>query len=373
MPDQFTTSSTVGFGRRIINSLMGLVIGPVIFVISFGVLYWNEGRYDLSQLAKKATEISSSDVTNDQNLQGKLVSTTGTVKTVESLGDIYLKASNYLALNRKVEMYSWVEKKDTSSHKNFGGSETTDTTYTYTKGWTENPSSNFAHPEGHQNPTKNLSSLTKKATTANVGVYRFDPQAITLPSFSQVVLSSQNVNVEQGARIINDQYVFTSRSNGTFDNPGLGDLRVSYGVVNSGIQGTTFGALSGNRISSYNDGKGNKLFRLFEGSRGDGISTIHGEYRVITWVFRIIGFLMMWIGLMAFFGPIGTFLDFIPMFGGLSRGVIGFASFLVSFVLTVVTVIISMIIHNLIALIIALVITAGVIVYFIKRKKRATA
>ncbi len=65
MPDQFTDVTTTGYGGRIVNSIKGVVIGLILFVVSFGLLYWNEGRVDLSNIAKTATEISSAIVNTD--------------------------------------------------------------------------------------------------------------------------------------------------------------------------------------------------------------------------------------------------------------------------------------------------------------------
>jgi hypothetical protein len=379
MPDQFTDVTTTGYGGRIINSIKGVVIGLILFIVSFGLLYWNEGRVDLSNIAKTATEISSATVSTDSTLTGKLISTSGNVNSDQVIGDnLFLNPDKFIAAKREVEMYSWIEKSESHSKKNIGGSETTETTYTYSKGWEENPksSSNFKHPEGHENPQKSLDSYTNKVTAATIGVYSFDPQSVTLPNFSQLPLNSQNVTLSDGATLANDSYLFIKKSeSGTFDSPQIGDLRISYHVLRPGFDGTIFGKLSGSKINLYFDQDGNNLYRLFIGTRDQAISTLHTEYTTLLWILRLVGFLLMWFGLSALFGPISVLLDVLPIFGAISRSVIGVITFLVALVLTIVTILVSMIAHNLIALIIALVVTVGAIIAFfviLKNKKKAS-
>lgn len=351
----------------------------ILFIVSFGLLYWNEGRVDLSNIAKIATEISSATVSTDSTLSGKLISTTGVVNSDQIIGDnLFLNPDKFIAAERKVEMYSWIEKSESHSKKNIGGSETTETTYTYAKDWEENPksSSNFKHPEGHENPQKSLDSYTNKVTVATIGAYNFDPQSVMLPNFSQLPLNSQNVTLSAGATLANDSYLFIRKSEGgTFETPQIGDLRISYRILQPGFNGTIFGKLSGSKIDSYFDQSGNHLYRVFIGTRDQSITTLHTEYTILLWILRLVGFLLMWFGLSALFGPISVLLDILPIFGAVSRSLIRAITFLVAFVLTIVTILISMLLHSFIALIIALVVTVGAIIAFFvvfKNKKAAT-
>lgn len=377
MPDSFSETTTTGYGSRIVNSIKGVVIGLILFVVSFGLLYWNEGRVDLSNIAKTATEISSATISTDASVAGKLISTTGVVNSDQIIGDnLFLNPDKFIAAEREVEMYSWIEKSESHSKTNTGGSETTETTYTYSKDWTENPksSSNFKHPEGHENPQKSLDSYTNKVTVATIGAYNLDPQSVTLPNFSQLPLNSQNVTLSGGATLANDSYLFIRKStDGTFDSPQIGDLRISYHVLRPGFDGTIFGKLSGSKIDPYFDKDGNNLYRLFIGTRDQAISTLHTEYTTLLWILRLVGFLLMWFGLSALFGPVSVLMDILPIFGAISRSLIGVITFLVAFVLTIVTILVSMLLHSFIALIITLVITIGAIIAFfvvLKNKKK---
>ncbi|TSC72254.1 MAG: hypothetical protein G01um101470_377 [Parcubacteria group bacterium Gr01-1014_70] len=376
----FTETTTTGYGSRIVNSIKGVVIGFILFVVSFGVLYWNEGRVDLSNIAKTATEISAQTQNTDASLNGKLVSASGVVNSEpeQVISDnLFLKPDKFMAVERKVEMYAWVEKTETKSQTNIGGSETTETTYTYFLEWTEHPepSSNFKQPEGHENPQKTLDSYTNKVTAAKIGVYNFDPQGATLPNFSALPLNSQNVVLSQDAVLANDSYLFIRKSeSGTFESPQVGDLRISYNVLHPNFDGSIFGKLSGDKIDPYFDQDDNRLYHVFAGTREEGVATLHSEYTKMLWILRLVGFLLMWFGLAALFGPISVLLDILPIFGAISRSLIGIITFAASIILTIVTIIVSAIIHSLVALVIALAVTiAAIIVFFVMWKKKRAA
>lgn len=378
MPDQFTTTATTGYGNRIISSIKGVVIGFILFIASFGLLYWNEGRVDLSDIAKTATEISSSEVNTDPALAKKLISATGVVSSNEIIGDnLFLQPDKFIAVERRVEMYAWKEDRTTKDKTNIGGSETSETTYTYRKEWVEQPesSNNFQHPEEHENPQKSLDSYTNNVGVATIGIYSFDPSRVTLPNFEKILLNAQNTTLSKGAVVANNGYLFIRKDeSSTFENPTVGDLRVSYYALRSGFTGTIFGALGGDRIEPYINQDANSLYRVFIGTREEGIATFHSEYTMMSWILRLVGFFMMWFGLMALFGPISTLLDILPIFGSLTRSLIAIVAFAASLILAIVTILISMLIHNVVVLMIALgvtVVAMVIFIIFIKKKKKA--
>ena len=49
--------------------------------------------------------------------------------------------------------------------------------------------------------------------------------------------------------------------------------------------------------------------------------------QILTWVIRVVSYLMMVIGICMFFSPITTILGFIPLVGGLLKGTVGFVIF----------------------------------------------
>jgi hypothetical protein len=448
MPHQFTKTTRTSWGSKIVGSIKGIFTGIILFIVSFGVLYWNEGRIDVSDIAKNSVEIEANEISAEAD--GEFVSLTGTLSSEEQLGDgLYLKPGDYLAVSRSVEVYSWEEHTETTTEKNLGGSETHETTYTYTKDWTSTPSatSSFEYPEDHENVGKGLEDYSATVNSAKIGVYDVDMKKLSLAGYEKLSLNEDVVDlgtvveikvesdedvfkeveeeefgdddewglgeeefgdddewglgeeevddddewglgeeegdafddwfeeesVEESVKkgtegpVLSGGYIFVGE--GTLTSPEVGDMKISYRVIENNIEGTVFGKVDGTDIVTYVDeDTDNSLYRFFNGSREEAFQTLHGEYKMMLWIFRLVGFLMMWMGLSALFAPISVLLDVVPAFGSLSRGIIGFITFIASLVLSIVTIIVSMILHNIVSLIIAVVITALLILYILKKK-----
>jgi len=376
MPDKFTETKTIGLGSRVGSSVKNVFAGLLMFVASFGVLYWNEGRIDLSSVANQAVEISSEVANTDTSLNGKLVSLTGNVTTTETLGDDWLLLpGSYIGVERVAEMYAWVEKTEEKEQSNLGGSQTVETTYSYVKEWKTDPanSSSFKYSEGHVNPTMSSKGGEYVVDDAKVGVYSIDPGKIDLPEYSDLTLEPEMLSLEGSkATLANDQYIYLAYATGSsLNSPTVGDVRISYKVLEPSFDGTVFGKLKNSQIDPYFDKDQNELYRLFTGTRDEAIATLHGEFVMMLWLMRALGFLLMWVGLTALFGPFTTLLDIIPILGSLGRGVVGAVMFVVALVLAAITIVVSMIIHNIVALIIVIILALAGLGYSmnILRKK----
>ena len=183
MANKITEVTTKSWGSKITESIKGVVFGIILFLASFVVLWINEGRTDMSRVAMKETvpvNAAALDVANE----GKPVSVTGMLSSYETIGDPeFLNPGKYLSLTRNVEMYAWVEKSESTTEKNVGGSETTTTTYSYVQEWTSSPadSSTFKDPAGHTNPPMPYQDQTFYVNTAFVGVYPVDVKSLSLP------------------------------------------------------------------------------------------------------------------------------------------------------------------------------------------------
>lgn len=379
MPDEFREVTTTGLGKRMGNSIAGILVGIILFFGSFALLYWNEGRIDLSKVAKTAIEIKTG-ATAPADAEGNLVSIAGVFNTSQKIGDdLYLKPAAYFLVEREVEMYAWVEEKETKTTKNMGGSETTETIYRYKKEWTTRPenASDFNHPEGHYNPSLPFKSGSFRADSGTVGIFSYDLGNIDLPSPSRIALSTATVAPKGGAVLINENYIFKGK--GSIDNPLVGDVRVSYAVLKSGFKGTVFGKLDGSSVVAFavkeNLKNRDRLFRIFATDRDTAIETLHGEFVFMMWLFRILGFVAMWFGLSLVFGPISTLLDIVPIFGSITRFVAGGVSFLIALPLSIVTIIVSMVAHSVVALVVAVAVTLAVVIFILmsRKKKAATA
>jgi len=169
--------------------------------------------------------------------------------------------------------------------------------------------------------------------------------------------------------LADDKYLF--KGSGTLSQPEVGDVRISYTALVPGAKVTMFGKLDGGSIQAYKD-KESSLFRAVPGSREEAIQTLADEHKTVGWVLRIVGFLMMWFGLILFFGPINTLLDILPFLGSAGRFLVSVVMFPIALVLSLVTVILSIIAHSPILLTLVFV-AMGAGGYFLYQKKKKKA
>jgi Transmembrane protein 43 len=393
MADQYTDVEIVSWGNKFSSSLFGVILGFILFFGSFFLLYWNEGRLNLSEIAKQSVEISAT--LPNQKAIGKFVSTTGTIRSNEVLGDnLFLLPGKYSIIDRTVEMFSWKEDSETRIEKRLNGSETRTTTYTYTKEWANNPenSKDFKHSAGHENPKKAFFDQLYTISGAKVGLYNINTadfkevvqrktscdsdatissyptgRGIYLSDSSRLQLSSQLIKADSNIKLINN-YLF--QGNGAPEKPNIGDVRICYNTIPINSTVTVFGKLeASNQITPHNAPKNIKFYQLFASHRSEAIKRLNSEHTFWTWLLRLFGFMAMLIGILFSLKPLNALIDLIPFVGGFFEEITAGLSFFVAFVLTTVTILISQLIHHPFVLITVLVITFIVLSTFRRFQK----
>jgi hypothetical protein len=365
--ERFTKVTHQSWGQNILNSFIGAVLGVLLFFGSFVVLWTNEGKTDWSQVARSSIAVDSSAVNPAHD--GKFIAATGNLVSTEQLGDApYLQPGSYLRLERKVEMFAWKEEQHSDTKKELGGGSTTTTTYDYSKVWTSNPqdSSSFEYSQNHVNPPQRIQSAEHTVTSAHLGAYTLNTDQLEMPDGTPIALNDSMISYDSKRPVV-DNYLFIG--SGTPDNPQLGDMRIQYLAVPNNANVTVFGTQQGSSIVAYLYRGDSSFFRALSGDRATAIAQLHSEHVMLTWILRLVGFLMMWIGMALTLGPITTFLDVLPILGNASGCVIGLATFGAALTLSTVTVIISLIAHSIIALIILLALIVGGVVLWSRRAK----
>lgn len=353
------------FSNRIMNSFVGVLFGLALFLGSFVFLFWNEGRDDISRLAKQAVELRPGVV--DASYEGKLVSVTGVVDSQELLTDgLFLKPARFLELQRKTEMYGWIEKQERKS----GGSEEQQISYDYYRDWVENPklAGDFKVSAGHENPSKTIASFSKYAERGTVGAYSFKPEDVSLPPSARVPLG--DADIQAGSGIRSNDFMFVRKSEGgTPDAPQVGDIRASFHGLRPGFDGTIFGELKGSEIRAYAGENGERLHRLFAGGRNEAISRMRSEYRASLWIFRVLGFLLMWAGIGLILNPVSAVLGIVPFIGSISRYFLWLVTFGAALVLSVLTITVSLVLHSPLVLGILVIVIVALAALFLRLRK----
>jgi len=184
MENSYTSTTTTGYGRRIGNSVKGVLVGILMIVVGTGLLWWNEGRTvkmhsDLAEVGSNVQSVEADTI--DAVNEGKLIHINGVVATENGVRDPLFKvADDGLILHRIVEMYQWKETKKTVKKENLGGSETNNTTYTYDKVWDSRVlKSDKYFQDGHENPSKKYHSGKFPARDARLLAFRISQEQLS--------------------------------------------------------------------------------------------------------------------------------------------------------------------------------------------------
>jgi len=213
-----------------------------------------------------------------------------------------------------------------------------------------------------------VQSTTLVVSSAHVGAYTINPADITLPNAHDINLNSEIVTTSGNRRLVGN-YIMLGR--GSSDTPQLGDVRISYSGVAANTQAVAFGKQQGARLVPYLTAKNDRLYRVFVNTdRAGAIQEMGTEYVVIGWILRLVGFLLMWIGLGLCFAPITAFLDVLPFLGSAGRFMIGLVALPVALALSVITIVISFLVHNILALIIVFGLLFGGVMLWSKLQKQ---
>lgn len=273
-------------GRKCTVSPGMLMVSVLLFIGAFTLLYSSESRLNYrsntagtQNVAETAQEIPADEINTIEWYEGKLVSVTGTMESEKKFGDIYLRPDDFIVLERVAEMYSYDEQGGLS--------------------WQEFP------PDIPKNPKKPIDSEIKYADDAHVGAYTIDVANAIMPALEQYPLTFENaiLGPEMG---LEDGYIYQGRR--SLSDPEIGDMRLSYRGIEEGRVVTVFGKLNYDRIVSYEDNTTetyNQLFRVYSGTRQDALRRMKSENLAYVWTFRVISFVLIWIGVYLFLNPMG--------------------------------------------------------------------
>lgn len=321
-----------------------LFFAGVLLLAGLTMLWLNEGRTNLANAASSSLAIEGSQSTSI--LEGSFVSVTGWLTAPGALGDDrFLRAGDYAFLERRVEMYAWVENEiGTIRFDNEPESR-------YQLAWTSapKPASEFEMPTGHENPLLLIEPLTLTAENLYVGLYALDPARLTWPRRHTLPLHTGNVI--EGSYLATPDFIFLGT--GTLEQPDLGDVRISYGVVYENMLATVLGQLGNGRIHPY-FASDISLYHLLEGDREQALAQMQQEHQTWLWLFRGGGVLTIWGSFLLLLAPLRQLLVFIPLLGRLSGRLLGVLALLPALALGASTSLLAVFVHNLWAVILLL-------------------
>jgi len=350
-PDTYTDVTRQSCGQNFMKSCMGTVIGLLLFIAAIPLLWWNEHRsLEREQVltqGERTVVTAEAGAVNPQN-EGKLVYLTGEAATAQTLNDpiFGITVTGTLRLQRTVEMYQWEEEKEEETKKEVGGGSRTVTTYTYKKTWSDDliDSSDFEHPEGHQNPaTKPYESTIIEAGDTHVGAFSLPPSLQgKLTKFTPYTVAEQQAPApaegEQAAAESEDKppqdvkTALKASAGGYYRGkdpatPQIGDARITFATIPQGPVSLVARQVR-NTFEPF--GAGNQEINLIETGTVSAVTLFqHAKQQnvILTWVLRAAGALMMVIGIAMFFGPFNALANIIPFIGNITEAGTGCAAF----------------------------------------------
>ncbi len=343
------TTTTTSWFSRLGKATGEVILGVILFLGSFVLLTWNEGRAiqrekTLTAGASQVISISCDKLLAEND--GKLVHFSGEVLSDGPASDpVFGITADAVKLRRDVEMYQWKESGQSSTRQELGGGEETTTMYSYSKGWSSMviDSSRFHVTDGHVNPGEIATdSATFDADGIYVGEFDLPPSLVALiDNYSPRPLTLEEA---KGAtdrygvpiRLIAGALLYIGENASA---PQIGDLKITFQEAEHGPVSVIAGQV-GTTLEPFSVGKMGTIELLKTGTFSAAVMFQQEQEGnvVLTWILRLAGFVMMLIGLSLVTNIISVVASVIPFLGNIVGAGAGFLAFAVALPLTLVTI-----------------------------------
>ena len=330
--DRFVEVTRQGYFQRLAGSFGGIAIGFLLVIASVPLLWWNEGRAVKAQRAldeatRLVVDIDAGKAEAANN--GKLVHVGGNAISHSPVrdGDLNVVFNDVILVARTVEMYQWVEQKDTRTVDEIGGGQRTETAYSYRQEWSQDwkNSEEFKHPTGHANVAMPMKSQSWAATGTTLGAFTLE---------REVLLQLQDDAPRKPEKTPDG---WKEDGDGVYRGgdpaaPKLGDLRVHYKVIASPAPVSIMARQMGSGFETYEMPNGYQIFLVRDGIRSSEEMIKHQRdtEKLITWLLRGLGLILMWMGFCLVMGPLRALANVLPFLASVA----GFAIAVVALALT---------------------------------------
>ena len=289
-------------------------------------------------------------------------------------------------------MYQWQESSKTETEEHYGGGATETTTYNYSKEWSANPidSGNFEVSNGHYNPGMPISGKEIEAQPVTLGQFTLseyfvgqmdDYQPLQMPDEEQAQVLEKLSALRKGKKNQTyGDYFYVSENPHA---PQIGDLRIQFKIVPPAII-SVVAKQAGSRLDTYTTEPDfslefydfpivNNNIRLFEyGDVTADAMFIHAKQENVfwTWIFRLVGFVMMFVGLSMIFGVLRILAAVIPFLGQIVGVFSSLITFVIATILSLITIAIAWLFYRPLLSVILFVIAGGILylLRFLRKK-----
>ncbi|MBR1872603.1 MAG: TMEM43 family protein [Bacteroidales bacterium] len=382
----YTVTTKTSYGSRLKNSIGGVGMGLLLFVAGTVLLFWNEGRTVktakmLKEAEKVCVEMPDISAVNPE-FSGQVVHATGLADTEEILSDPRFGVNvNAIKLIRNVEYYQVVESSKSTTKDKLGGGQETTTEYSYDFAWTDEPvdSKEFADPsERNDNHViMTLEDLSLVSDKVTFGAYRL-PGILTGQMNDEVSLpvESDTAAVKASLNLPKDCNVFISGSTVYIgknpSNPNIGDLRITFSKVGKG-QVSIIAKVVGDTFEAFTAKNGYSMATLSMGTHSseEMFSAKREGNKTTAWILRLLGFLLIFIGLKMVVSIIETLFKVLPFLANIVGMGVNIAMFILALAWTLIVIAIGWIFYRPVLGILLLAAAVALIWFAANRKKPA--
>lgn len=375
----YTEKRTISYGSRVKSSFGGIGTGFILLIAATVLLWWNEGRaVKTAKMLEEAEGVAvhMPDVNvYDAEYEGKLIHANGTVITLDSLIDTDFKVGvTGMFMTRDVEYYQWVESESSKTEDKLGGSQEVTTTYTYAKQWTSKPvnSSEFKDPE-YKNANNagvrcQVENKLLSAQNATIGAYKLPEQMISaFPRSSNLPLKLTLQS--DSLRKVNNNAIYFGKNP---DAPEVGDVRVEYHYVPAKNVVSLIAKVQGDTFTRYTAKNGKSFSSIVAGEKTmeEMFESEKAGNTMLTWVLRILGFILISAGLKMVFDILSTLLKVVPFLSSIMSWGVGLICNIIAFAWTLIVVAIAWLFYRPILSLCLLAIVGAVVYYFATKGKK---
>uniref|UniRef100_A0A7N8WQW5 Transmembrane protein 43 n=1 Tax=Mastacembelus armatus TaxID=205130 RepID=A0A7N8WQW5_9TELE len=323
-----SVKSNPGFLERLSETAGGTVVGIGLFFLSIYVLFTNEGRalQTASSLDEGLSLVVPLGPHSSIELQNnnRLVHLSAQLHTSQPLSDPnYKVVVQAVKLKRQVEMYQWVEYRESKDYQENGETKT-ETTYTYNTEWKSEliNSRNFDKEIGHQNPRYSITSTVCQTVEIHHFVL-WSPSGLVeqINNFQTLSLRDFPAFNLDPFLTINDDYFYHTQNP---HRPEVGDVRVRFSYA--GLSGETSHLGPAQTVSIVAMQRGEQLMP-FKTKSGDTLEILyleelsaeevfereHKSNTMKTWGLRAAGWALMFLSIQLTMRIIHTLVDWVPI------------------------------------------------------------
>lgn len=387
----YQETTRTSYGKRVGNSFKGIGGGIVLFIGATILLWWNEGRAVkttkmLNEAQKVCIEMPNPDKI-DPAMEGELVCATAFATTQDSLIDKQFNfGATAIALKRNVQYYQWVEHSETETKDKIGGAQETTTTYTYSKEWVSYPvnSSEFKDPD-YKNANSVLTTIQPEeqwAENVSFGAYKLNEslihqitsgEAVELNIDEEILKALEGSLARTGKR---DSLSYVHQEGSTLyigrnsSSPEVGDVQV-YWLKTVPAKATIISVVDGDTFKAFKAKNGKTFQTLVMGKKSadEIFESEHQGNKILTWILRILGIMLVVGGLKKVFNFLETLLKVLPFLANILGWGVGVVCTVVGVVWSLIVIALAWLFYRPVLGIALLVVAAGLIWFFASRGK----